>query len=92
MILDAAVVGVYDKKLETEVPRAFVVCKEGVEKSETTAIDIATWLQGKVARHKRLRGGVRFVPAIPYSQSGKILRRELRAMTNSEPAEKASKL
>lgn len=92
VVLDAAVVGVYDKNLETEVPRAFVVCKEGFEKCEATALDIATWLQGKVSRHKRLRGGVRFVDAIPYSQSGKILRRQLREITFPEPAERLSKL
>ncbi len=33
---------------------------------------------GKVAPHKRLRGGVRFVSEIPKSPSGKILRRLLR--------------
>ncbi len=33
---------------------------------------------GNVAPHKRLRGGVRFVPEVPKNPSGKILRRVLR--------------
>jgi acyl-coenzyme A synthetase/AMP-(fatty) acid ligase len=36
------------------------------------------WLDGKVAHHKRLRGGVQFVDSIPKNPSGKILRRMLK--------------
>ena len=37
-----------------------------------------------VAAHKRLRGGVRFIDAIPKSPSGKILRRVLRDQLKKE--------
>lgn len=33
----------------------------------------------RVAPYKRLRGGVQFVPTIPKTSTGKILRREIKA-------------
>ena len=84
MINDVAVVGMYAKEQATEVPRAYVVPKPGVEGGEKTAQDIALWLQAKVANHKRLRGGVRFVDEIPKSASGKILRRLLKVRAQEE--------
>ena len=75
LVDDAAVIGVYDEGQHTELPRAYIVLKKGVEKSDATAKQIADWLHQKVAYHKRLRGGIRFVDEIPKSASGKILRR-----------------
>jgi acyl-coenzyme A synthetase/AMP-(fatty) acid ligase len=49
---------------------------------------IVQWLDAKVAYHKRLRGGVRFVDEIPKSPSGKILRRLLKKQAK-EDASKA---
>jgi acyl-coenzyme A synthetase/AMP-(fatty) acid ligase len=40
----------------------------------------------KVASHKKLRGGIRFVDEIPKSAAGKILRRILRDKMNIEEA------
>ena len=42
------------------------------------------WLGAKVAHHKKLRGGVRFVDEIPKSVSGKILRRVLKLKAQEE--------
>ena len=67
---DVAVVGVYDKEQATEVPRAYIVPAAGVQGDRRTAEDIVEWLRAKVANHKRLRGGVRFVDEIPKSASG----------------------
>ncbi|KAK3167775.1 hypothetical protein OEA41_004221 [Lepraria neglecta] len=78
MVNDVAVVGIYNKDQATEVPRAYIVPKPGVEGSPKTAEDIMKWLQAKVTNHKRLRGGVRFVDEVPKSASGKILRRLLK--------------
>ena len=83
-INDVAVVGVYAKDQATEVPRAYVVPTPGIEGSPDTARDIIQWLQAKVANHKRLRGGVRFVDEIPKSASGKILRRTLKVKAQEE--------
>lgn len=81
---DVAVIGVYSKEQATEEPRAYVVPAPGVEASKETAKDITDWLQAKVANHKRLRGGVRFVDEIPKSVSGKILRRVLKVRAQEE--------
>jgi 4-coumarate--CoA ligase len=75
---DVAVIGIYDKDQATEVPRAYVVPKKGVQGTKEAEERIVKWLAGKVASHKRLRGGVRFIDEIPKSVSGKILRRKLK--------------
>ena len=81
---DVAVIGIYNKDQATELPRAYIVPKPGVEGSPQTAAEIMQWLQMKVANHKRLRGGVRFVDEVPKSASGKILRRLLRLRAQEE--------
>ena len=59
-VADAAVVGVtIDGE---EYPRAYVVPTPGAKQTEK---DIAAWMEGKVVHYKRLRGGVKFVDAIP---------------------------
>ncbi|KAK4500821.1 hypothetical protein PRZ48_009013 [Zasmidium cellare] len=83
-VKDAAVIGVSSKALATELPRAYVVLDAGVEKSNETAEEIANWLSERVAKHKRLRGGVRFIDAVASSATGKILRRELKALAAKE--------
>ncbi len=69
-IADACVIGVPDEA-KGEVPKAFVVLREG-----TTTDDVAAFVEGRVAPHKRLRA-VEAVDVIPRSASGKILRRVL---------------
>ncbi|KUI66323.1 putative 4-coumarate--CoA ligase 1 [Cytospora mali] len=77
-VTDACVIGVYDPSQATELPRAYVVLKPGVARSEAKAEEITTWMATKVAPHKRLRGGLYFIDVVPKSPSGKILRRLLR--------------
>lgn len=60
-----------------EIPRAYVVRKDGSDVKEE---DILAWVKERVAPHKRLRGGVRFIDSIPKTASGKILRREVVAL------------
>lgn len=86
---DVAVIGIYDEDQATEVPRAYCVVKQGIPKSDKTAEEIISWTNGKVAPHKRLRGGVRFVDEIPKSASGKILRRVLKERAQQEDKMKA---
>ena len=81
---DVAVIGIYNKEQATEVPRAYVVPAPGVKGNRETEKDIVAWLQAKVASHKRLRGGVRFVDEVPKSASGKILRRVLKVRAQEE--------
>lgn len=82
---DVAVVGIQDKEQHTEVPRAYVVPKEG-KNTQQHGQKIVEWLGQKVANHKRLRGGVVFIDEIPKSASGKILRRVLRDRVKAEAA------
>lgn len=78
MVLDAGVIGAYDESQATEVPVAFIVPAPGVGATKESEQKIVKWLEDKVAPHKRLRGGVRFIDEIPKSVSGKILRRVLK--------------
>ncbi|KAF2497644.1 acetyl-CoA synthetase-like protein [Lophium mytilinum] len=75
---DVAVIGIYEEERATEVPRAYIVPKASLPPSPESATRISDWLTARVANHKRLRGGVRFVSEIPKSTSGKILRRVLK--------------
>jgi acyl-CoA synthetase (AMP-forming)/AMP-acid ligase II len=72
-IADAAVIGVLDDDHE-EIPKAFVVLQAGVE---LTADEVMAYVAERVAPHKKVRR-VEFIPVIPKSSAGKILRRELR--------------
>ena len=89
---DVAIIGVYNEEQATEVPRAYIVPKEGLGKGEKEAAEIAEWLNKKVAPHKKLRGGVKFVDEIPKSVSGKILRRLLKAKALEEVKAAKAKL
>jgi acyl-CoA synthetase (AMP-forming)/AMP-acid ligase II len=82
-IHDAAVIGIESKEAGSEVPLAFVVRSQKSLSSKMDdsqqAREIIDWLNSRVASHKKLRGGIRFVETIPKSASGKILRRALKA-------------
>jgi long-chain acyl-CoA synthetase len=72
-VLEAAVVGVpHDAK--GEVPRAYVVVKEG---AVATPDEILAYLRGQLAAYK-LPTSVEIITAIPKTGSGKIRRVELR--------------
>ncbi|KAG0647044.1 putative 4-coumarate-ligase 2 [Hyphodiscus hymeniophilus] len=93
MVADACVVGIYDESQATELPLAFVVKTEKVKNvaDEKLEKEICQWVTSKVANHKRLRGGIRFVDEIPKSAAGKILRRLLRDRIKEETANKRVK-
>lgn len=56
-----------------------------------TSADVETWVESKVSNHKRLRGGVQFIDAIPRTASGKILRRKLKEVAVKTAASHLSK-
>jgi len=93
LVDDVAVVGVESAELGTEVPRAYIVRKGGLGAVQPgDANEISRWLNAKVANHKKLRGGIKFIDAIPKSVSGKILRRVLKEQAKKEfQDEEASK-
>lgn len=83
-VTDVAVVGVNDEQLATEVPRAYIVTAPGVERNDATSDEITTWLKDKVASHKWLRGGIRYIDAVPKTASGKIVRSVLKSKAKQE--------
>jgi 4-coumarate--CoA ligase len=92
MVDDVAVVGVESEELGTEVPRAYIVRKGGMKAVQRGDEEkIASWLAAKVANHKKLRGGVKFVEAVPKNASGKILRRILKENARKEYKELEAK-
>ncbi|PIA17706.1 putative amp-binding enzyme [Coemansia reversa NRRL 1564] len=78
-IADAAVIGIDDRRRNTEIPRALIVPKDQQITNNKKAADklcseIEMWIGSRVADHKRLRGGVMLVKTVPRNQSGKIMR------------------
>lgn len=91
-IADVCVIGVEDKSQATEVPRAYVVLRQGVAASEAKEKELVEWAAKQVAPHKKLRGGIRFVDQVPKSASGKILRRLVREEAKKESRMAGAKL
>ncbi len=66
--------------------------RQDAEDDEAKAQELMDWVAGRVAPHKKLRGGVRFVKEIPKSPSGKLLRRVLREEAKREGRKEGAKL
>jgi len=73
-VLEVAVTGIPDERAG-EMPRAYVIRKTRKACNEQ---DIMKFVAAHAAPHKRL-GGVMFVDSLPKTQTGKVLRRELKA-------------
>ncbi|KAL1640422.1 hypothetical protein SLS58_006920 [Diplodia intermedia] len=85
-LLDAAVIGVFDDEIQSEVPRAYVVKRAGA--TELVADGVKEWVSKRLAKYKCLDGGVVFLDAIPKTASGKILKRVLRDVAKQEMGRK----
>lgn len=73
-VADVAVVGMPDE-ISGELPKAFIVLKS---EQKLTAEAVEEHVTPRVARYKRLAGGIEFVSEIPRNPSGKVLRAKLR--------------
>ncbi|KAJ5148690.1 hypothetical protein N7448_000268 [Penicillium atrosanguineum] len=76
-VSDCAVIAIPDDAAG-EVPKAIVVKSASAGPDDEAIQSIKKFVEDHKARHKWLKGGVRFIDAIPKSPSGKILRRLLR--------------
>ena len=93
-IEDSCIVPLWVEEQATHLPVGFVVISgRGKAKGEKEVIEgIHSWLNARVANHKKLRGGICVVDAIPKSPSGKILRREVAQMLKQKTTKSGSKL
>lgn len=81
-IIDCAVIGLKGPPhSDTELPRAYVVRREGCT---ITEVEVKALINERLAKYKQLTGGVRFLKEIPKSASGKILKRVLREEAEEE--------
>ena len=83
-IVDAAVIGVQFSRDESQLPRAYVVKRAGLDGDCLSEEDVKSFMEERLAKYKRLDGGVKFVDAIPKNASGKILKRVLRDQAKRE--------
>ena len=85
---DAAVVGITVHN--EELPRAYVVL-QAAARHKTTARYLQDFVAQKVAKHKRLSGGIEFIHEVPKFASGKIVRKIVKqwAKTDAKEVESA---
>ena len=63
---------------------SIVVKRNRKAKNDTTAEDIHGYINERVSDHKKIRGGIVFLEAIPRSAAGKILKKDLKTITKVE--------
>ena len=80
----AAAIGKPDA-MRTEVVKAYVVLKDGIEPSRALASDLSNWVRLRLSMHEYPRE-VEFVDALPMTTTGKIIRRLLRDKAAMEDA------
>ena len=79
-VLIAAVVGSPDP-VRGEIVKAFVVAKAGVATGPGLSVEICNFVGARLAHYQAPREVV-FVAALPLTATGKIMRRELRALND----------
>lgn len=84
-VADACCVRGNDAETGEEVPKAYVVLKDGVEATDAVAVELMAFMDEKVAPFKRIHQ-VEFTDAIPKNPTGKLLRRELQVRENDKLA------
>ena len=79
-IVDAAIIGFKPvPNSDDELPCAYVVHRPGVEGAKLSESEVKAYMASRLAKYKRLEGGVVFIASIPKTASGKILKKDLRA-------------
>ncbi|KGO77992.1 protein of unknown function DUF4009 [Penicillium italicum] len=90
-VSDCAVIAIPDDRAG-EVPKAIVVKSPTAGSDESVSQALLKYVEDHKARHKWLKGGIRFVDAIPKNPSGKILRRLIRDQEKEARRKAGSKI
>ncbi|KAL8851168.1 MAG: hypothetical protein Q9221_003888 [Calogaya cf. arnoldii] len=93
-VADCAVISVPDEAAG-ELPKAFIVksTSVGLEENDRMLVRrVQKHVEKHKAKHKWLKGGIAFVPEIPKSPSGKILRRMLKEKEKEARRQQGPKL
>jgi acetyl-CoA synthetase len=72
----AAVIGKPDP-IRTEIVKAFIVPRDGVEPSESLAAEIRNFVRSRLSAHEYPRE-IAFRKELPLTTTGKVIRRQLR--------------
>jgi len=80
-----ATVGVIGKPdaLRTEIVKAYIVLKSGIEPRETLIDDLKSFVKDRIANHSYPRE-ISFIKALPMTVTGKVIRKDLRALAIQE--------
>ena len=80
-----ATVGVIGKPdaLRTEIVKAYIVLKSGIEPRETLIDDLKSFVKDRIANHSYPRE-ISFIQALPMTVTGKVIRKDLRALAIQE--------
>jgi acyl-coenzyme A synthetase/AMP-(fatty) acid ligase len=80
-VSEAGVCGMFDARLETEVPVGYVNFTKPIPEKERQGLldEIKKWANERMASHKKLRGGLFFLDPLPKNATGKLMRRDLPA-------------
>ena len=81
-VLEAGVIGVPDEVIGQRI-RAYIIPRDGHQPGDALAADIAGEVREKIALFKIPKDFV-FVDSLPRTATGKLMRRELRAMAMAE--------
>lgn len=86
-VIDAAVIGVSQSGTDPgdELLHAYVVSSKE-EPVRADELEVMKFVQDRLSSFKALHGGMEFVDSIPRSQSGKIMRRDLKERAISKLA------
>jgi len=75
-VLEAAVIGIPDET-RGEIPKAFIVLREGYKPSDNLLKELQTFTKNRLAKHEYPRE-IEFVADLPKTTTGKVKRRDLR--------------
>lgn len=80
----------YNEEEVTEIPRAYIVLRPGIEPNNETAESLQAFVAKQVAHFKQIKSVI-FRDEIPKSATGKILRKILKEEVKQEMAAKATR-